>query len=487
MHPRTTNIPAKTSDVYRFSFESTGVLALDNEYSGFAVSPAHYIAFAERRRARPGSTICHFGRDDVKPLPTQPFTAYVGIDWADTKHDVCLQVAGNERREFDCIAHQVGCIDEWARALHKRFGGTIAIALELAKGPIVYALQKYDFFVLFPINPSTLAKYRQAFKPSRAKDDPTDAELALDLLLRHPERFTPLHPQSAAMRTLLSLTEHRRQLVGDKTRLTNRLTNTLKQYYPQALDWFEQHDTILFCDFLTRWPTLAQVKRARQSSLKAFFHAHNGRRPGVIDARLDSIKVAKPLTEDLGVIVPCRLHVQVLVEQLRVTLHAIDRFDHAIAELAPTLPDYSLFQGLPGAGPHLAPRLLAAFGEDRQRFQGADELQKYTGIAPVTERSGKTSWVHWRWQCPTFLRQTFVEWAAQTINKSFWAGAYYQQQREKGCSHQAAVRALAFKWIRILYRCWKTRTSYDESTYLNALRKRGSPLLHNLTLNPQNA
>jgi hypothetical protein len=148
----------------------------------------------------------------------------------------------------------------------------------ITKGPIVYALQKYDFFVLFPINPSTSAKYPEAFKPSRAKDDPTDAEFALDLLMRHPERFTALQAQSQDMHTLLSLTEHRRELVADKTRFTVRLTNTLKQYYPQAPDWFDQRDTVLFCDFLTRWPTLTQVKRARPASLKAFFYAHNGRR-----------------------------------------------------------------------------------------------------------------------------------------------------------------------------------------------------------------
>ena len=176
----------------------------------------------------------------MKPLATHQFTAYVGIDWADTKHDVCLQVPGNELREFDCIRHQLADIDQWAQSLRQRFGSPIAVARELAKGPIVYALQKYDFLVLFPINPSTLAKYREAFKPSRAKDDPTDAELALDLLIRHPERFTPLQPQSRDMRTLLSLTEHRRELVGDKTRFTNRLTHTLKQYYPQALDCFDR-------------------------------------------------------------------------------------------------------------------------------------------------------------------------------------------------------------------------------------------------------
>ncbi|MGA7178009.1 MAG: IS110 family transposase [Thiobacillaceae bacterium] len=417
----------------------------------------------------------------MKPLNISPFTAYVGIDWADTKHDICLQAADGSQREFDCIPHRVSLIDDWAKALYQRFGGSIAIALELAKGPIVYALQKYDFFVLYPINPLTLARYREAFQPSRAKDDPADAELALDLLLRHPERLVPIQPQSVAMRTLRSLTEYRRGAVADKIRLTNRLTNTLKQYYPLALECFEHRDTSLFCDFLTRWPTLAQLKQARQTTLRTFFHAHNSNRPKLIEARLQSIKVAVALTEDPGVIVPNRFQALGLVDQLRATLQAIDRFDRAIAELAPTLPDYSLFASLPGAGPHLAPRLLTAFGEQRERFPKAEDLQEYAGIAPVIERSGKKCWVHWRWQCPRFLRQTFVEWAGQTINKSFWAGAYYRQQRAKGATHQAAIRALAFKRIRILHHCWITRTTYDEARYLNALRKRGSPLLNSPT------
>jgi Transposase len=128
----------------------------------------------------------------MSPLSDQHFAAYVGIDWADTKHDICLQAAADTKREFSCIPHQATHIDQWAKSLHQRFGGPIAVALELAHGPIVSALQKYDFITLFPINPSTLARYREAFKPSGAKDDPTDAELALELLLRHPARFAPL-------------------------------------------------------------------------------------------------------------------------------------------------------------------------------------------------------------------------------------------------------------------------------------------------------
>ncbi len=176
-------------------------------------------------------------------------------------------------------------------------------------------------------------------------------------------------------------------------------------------------------------------------------------------------------------ITPFRLQVLVLAEQLRVTLQAIKRFDDEIANIAPRHPDFHLFSCLPGAGPSLAPRLLAAFGEQRDRYSSAAALQMYSGVAPVTQRSGKKTWIHWRWQCPRFVRQTFVEWAAQTINKSYWAGLFYNQQRAKGCSHQAAVRALAFKWIRILYRCWQTRTEYDEATYMMALKRRNSPLL----------
>ncbi len=182
------------------------------------------------------------------------FSAYIGIDWADTKHDICIQATNDEKRIFSVIEHKVDKIDEWVQTIQTHYSGTIAVAVELSKGPIVSALQKYDCFVIFPINPSTLATYRLAFKSSRAKNDPGDAELALDMLIRYPERFKALKPQSVEMRTLTSLVEERRHLVNDKIRITNRLRATLKQYYPQILDWFDHIDTYLFCDFVKRCP-----------------------------------------------------------------------------------------------------------------------------------------------------------------------------------------------------------------------------------------
>jgi transposase len=417
----------------------------------------------------------------MTPTSHNTFAAFVGIDWADAKHDGCLQATGAATRECFQLEHTPEAIDAWVTTLRTRFHGQpVAICLELNKGPLVFALRKYDFLVLFPINPLTLARYREAFTPSRAKDDPSDAALQLELLLTHRDKLQPLNPQSPTMRALEQLVAHRRRVVGDKVRMTNRLTSTLKNYFPQVLHWFQDKDTHIFCDFVSRWPTLKAAQLARRATLETFFRDHHVRSEDVIAQRRHAIKAATPLTTDEGVIAPNVLLVQALVAQLRVTLQAIADFDTAIAQRAQSHPDFPLFQALPGAGPVFAPRLLVAFGEQRARYTSAAELQKYAGIAPVTERSGKKSWVHWRLQCPKFLRQTFVEWAAESIRHSFWAQVYYQQQRDKGNPHQAAVRALAFKWIRILYRCWQERTPYDESVYLQALNRRGSSLIHNL-------
>ena len=332
-----------------------------------------------------------------------------------------------------------------------------------------------------PIDPIRLANLRKTFTPSGAKDDPTDAEFAMDFLLCHPKKLKALKPQSVQMSKLTYLVEARDRLKGDQSRFVNRLVQALKQYYPQPLDWFSERNTVVFCDFLVQWPTLEQVKRARRAKLETFFTDHNVRFAHVIEARIQAIKVATPLTHDEAVIQAHRLQVETLVEQLRLTIHAMKRYDTEIIAIAEQLPDYDLlFSSLPGAGNVLAPRLLTAFGEDRERYVCAQEVQKHAAIAPITKRSGQSTWVHWRWKCSKFRRQTFIEWSAQTVNKSAWAGAYYRQQRAKGSSHQAAVRSLAYKWIRILYRCWQDRTPYDESKYLEALRRSGSSLLKQL-------
>jgi transposase len=404
------------------------------------------------------------------------FAVHVGLDWADRKHDLCIQFSSGERC-FQAIDHSPESLDTWLKNLHKQVKGQIAVALELKKGPIVYALQKYPFVTVFPVHALSLARYRQAFWPSGAKDDPQDAELALELMLRYPKKVTPIEPSNSDIRLLQQLVEQRRQLVEDKRRFVNRLINTLKQYYPQPLEWFSHRDSPLFCELIIRWPNLQALKRARSSTIRSFFKTARGRGAANVEKRIVSIEQAIPLTNDSCVIEANALMAVCLAKQIKLVVDNIQAYDKRIERLFETLPDAKLFKSLPGIGPCMGPRMLAALGDNRERFHSAEEIQSYAGIAPVTERSGQKCWVHWRWQCSKFVRQTFVEWAAKTVQSSYWAEIYYQGQRRKGKSHQSAIRALAYKWIRIIYRCWKTRTCYDEAKYLRALKERNSPLL----------
>jgi transposase len=417
----------------------------------------------------------------MTPSAPHTFAAVVGIDWADATHDVGLQAAGAATRACFQLEHTPEAIDAGGTPLRTRCTGhPVAVCLERNKGPLVFAWRTYDFLILFPLHPLTLARYRAALTPSRATDDPTDAARQRALLLPQRDKLRPLTPHRPTLRALAPLVEHRRRVGGDKVRLTQRLTSTLQNSFPQARQWFQDQDTRLFCDVLSRWPTRKAAPRARRSPLETFFRDHHVRSSAVLDTRLHAIPAASPLPLDEGVIAPQALLVQALVSQLRVTLQAIETFDHAIAPRAQRPPDFPLFQALPGAGPVFASRLLVAFGEPRDRSASAAALQRYAGMAPVTERSGKKSWGHWRLQCPKCLRHTFVEWAAASTRHACWAQVYSQQQRDQGKAHQAAVRALAFKWSRMLFRCWQDRPPDNEAASLQALSSRGASLLHHL-------
>ena len=168
------------------------------------------------------------------------------------------------------------------------------------------------------------------------------------------------------------------------------------------------------------------------------------------------------------------IKVEQLIAQIRVLNHSIEIYEQKIQETFEKHPDAFIFQSFPGSGRQQAPRLLAAFGDDRNHYTEASGIAAFAGVAPVIQCSGKQSWTHWRWHAPCFVRQSFVEFAGSSVVWSRWAKIYYDKQRERGKQHHVAVRALAFKWMRILFRCWQDRVPYNEEIYLAALEKRGS-------------
>lgn len=404
------------------------------------------------------------------------FAAFVAIDWADAEHVWSLQSGVGQRRERGRVEHTPEAVEVWITGLISRFGNRpIAVAIEQSRGALVFMLSKYGQLHLYPIPPRAAAHFRSALFPSGSKDDPIDADLLLDLLLFHRQRLRRLDPDTEETRTLQLLVEDRRKMVNENTRQSNRLTARLKLYFPQILDWFDAVDSAMVGAFLQRWPTLESAQGARPKTLRQFFYKHNCRSEERIQQRIEQIRRAIPATRDVAVIRSATASVAVLIRLIATLREGVAALDNEIHHAAKAHPDFFIFDSLPGAGKIMVPRLIAALGSRRERFNSAAEVQSWSGIAPVMQRSGKTEWVHFRWACPKFVRQTFQEWAGHSIPWSDWARACYDQQRVRGKSHHAAVRALAFKWIRILFRCWQDRRAYSAQIYDNTIQARSGP------------
>jgi transposase len=412
-------------------------------------------------------------------MTEHPFDLLIGLDRSDAKADLAYIDTRSGRRWSQTLDTQPERLHDWLAQLRQDYPqAKIALCLEQPAVNLILFLETYAWITLFPINPITLQKFREAFVTSRAKDDGKDALHLVELLLTHHDKLKLWAPQDAQTRRLQQLVLHRRAVVDERTALTNRLQALLKQYFPQALELCgEDLWRPLATAFLLQWPTLQAVQKAKPAALKAFYHLHGSRSQDLLAQRLERIAHAVPLTDETALLDTFALRVQLICRQLQLVTRAVAQYDHQIAALFPTHPDYAIFDSLPGAGPVLGPRLLTALGAQRDRYTTAAALQRFTGIAPVTKQSGGKRVVHRRYRCPIFQRQSFHEYSKESVLWCRWAAAYYLQQRERGVPHHTAVRALAYKWQRIIFRCWQTHTPYDDAQYEAMLHKRGSPLV----------
>lgn len=404
------------------------------------------------------------------PAPT-PIVCWVGLDWADKQHCLVVRTAPGAEPRAHLVEHTPEALDLWFMELRRQHPqGRMAVAIEQSRGAVLYALMKYDFLAIYPVNPRCLADYRSAFKVSGAKADPSDADLLCELVGLHADRLRPLVVEDVPTRQLRLLVESRRTFVDERTALSNRLAATLKCYYPAALDLIGEDLTCpMALEFLRRWPNLAKLKAAKPSVIRSFCYAHNSRSQEKIEERLQTIKQAVALTEDPALVEPLQLQTQRLVVQLRVVNQTIDHYDAQIKKVFAQHSERWLFDPLPGCGPALAPRMAAAFGTIRANFQSANDLLCFSGVAPVKKQSGGQKIVQFRYARPIFLHQSIVEFAKCSVLYCQWARLLYEHKLRKGKSKWAAIRAVAFKWVRILWRCWQDHQPYEESTYLRSL------------------
>ncbi len=397
---------------------------------------------------------------------------FIGIDWADKKHD-CYVIDRQGNASHQELKHSPEDIEAWVSEMLGRANGKpIAIMLEQSNGPLVHALMFRDKVWLFPINPKQLARYRESY-PGGGKDDPTDAKYLARMLRERITTLTRWCPDDKDTRLLANLSQQRRKLVDSQTRLRLQLIAHLKAYFPLALELFgKQWQLPLLLNILKRWPDPRELRRADRRLVQRVLRDHSVRNEEKQTEIIDRIRSSQLLTQDDALILPAAMSVRLLASQIQQFQKTIGEFDARIAEAMKQHPKAHLFTSLRGAGPALAPRLLCAFGSQKDRWKDADSLASFSGIAPVTRKSGRQLQVQRRYACPKFLRQTFHEFADSARIYCPWTKARYRMLRDRGMKHHAAIRKLARSWIRILFRVWQTETPFDCNRYIGQLKKR---------------
>lgn len=391
----------------------------------------------------------------------------IGIDWADRTHVCCLFDQAKGTRHVIRVGSSPEDFGVWLDAVQTQYPqGRIVIALERPEGAMVEMIRYRSRFEIVPINPVVLHRFRQAFAPSGAKNDPGDATLIGEIVLTHPEKFEALMNQDPVLAALSALVKERRHWVDTRTGLLEELISVLKKYYPQALELAgENLASPMAGEFLLRWPDLLAAKKTNWSTLEKFYRRHHSGREDVLKRRRELLHTARIVCEHEAYLQPCRLHMLAIVRQIEAVSTSIAQFDAAIAELYAQAPGHDVIDSLPGAGDALAPRLWIACASEGPAPE-SETMQLKSGIAPVRIQSGNSKATCFRWARPRFLHQTWTEFAFHSLKDSVWARQYYQQRKDKGHGEGAILRGLAFKWIRIVARLWKDQRPYDESFYL---------------------
>jgi transposase len=368
-------------------------------------------------------------------------------------------------------------LDGWWRTLRAAHPqARIAVAFEQPAPNLLAFFAPRQPAAIYALNPSATWAYRRSLTVSRARNDQSDARDQALFVKNHLAELKTWAAPATTVVQLERLTLSRRKQVDARIALTNQLQAALKRYFPQALELM--HEDIwrpMNLEFLRKWPSAQKLQKVPLGKLRAFYHKHGSRSEARWTARSTLIGQLVPLAE-AG---PAdELEVGALIDQIEVLTASIARHDQVIAEMfeAEGLAAEQIGT-LPGAGPILAPRIYVALARHAPNCDDPESLAAAVGVAPVTDQSGKMHKVYRRLRCDNHTRQSFVEWVKESWKHSTWAEAFVRQRQKKGQGFHAIMRALAYKWIRILWRCWRDGVAYHEQTYIERLRQKGSPLV----------
>lgn len=420
---------------------------------------------------------CGFGpgRTPVNEQPTRPAgnhhrstwrtelsTRYfIGLDWASRAHAICIiDQLGTVVSRFE-VPHDQDGITQLLKRL-RSFKDAI-VAIERPEGVLVDSLLEAGLTVV-AVHPNIVKAVRSRYRTA-GKSDAGDAYVLADLLRTDGHRFKPLVPHAAEIKALRMLVRLRKDFVHTRVGLSNQLRALLQGLFPGAACIFADVDSPIALAFLREFPNPHKANALTEKRLQRFLteHSYCGRRP----ARdlLERLHRAPQAGVSADVAETTAVGVLAIVATLEPLVTQISDLTAKIEARLQELPDAQIVQSFPGSGAVTAAMILAKIGSDRERLQTPDQLAALAGVTPVTYASGKHRGVSFRWACDHELREAITCLADNSRKRSPWAADMYRRARSRGCDHPHAIRILARAWVRVIWRCWRDRTTYDPARH----------------------
>jgi len=402
---------------------------------------------------------------------------YIGLDWSEKEHHVCILNEAGARISQLRVPHSLSgfqCLDA-ERAKLNVPAQECLVALETNHNLIVDYLLDREY-VLYMIPPRATDGYRNRQRTSGAHDDASDAVLLASLIYTPSDRASlrRLQPNSALIQEMLGQVRLIEALRSSIQRQSNQLHACLVRTYPVALTLFSDLTLPLTLEFLQAYPTAQEARSLNREAFEAFCRAQGDHRRDLGARRYACLLEPMP-SAHAAAVAACREQIrvlaQVLLPQVRCRLQAIQRLQQLFHQHA----DAFVFASLPGAGKLLAPALLAKFGDQRERFGQAQEVQALAGTCPVTKRSGRRRAVLFRRGCDKEFRRLAQQFALASRRESAWAEAYWNEIRPRCASDSHATRILANRWLAIIWKLWQSRQAYDEAYHLQQRAQRRAP------------
>jgi transposase len=399
-------------------------------------------------------------------LTEVPVRLYVGDDWAEDHHDVeVMNEAGKVLAKKRLPEGAAGMSQ-----LHGLIGrhvpedaddAEVVIGIETDRGPWVAALIAAGYTV-YPANPLLASRYRERHAVSGAKSDGGDAHMLADMVRTDSHQLRPAAGDSPEAEGIKVVARTHKTMIWDRTRTVQRLRHQLREYFPAALEAFDDLDAPDALELLAKAPDPARAAKLTRAqvaaALKRARRHHVQDRTGAILAALRGEHLGQPAALTAAYAATVRSLVAVLV-----TLNEQVRFLEAqVKEHFGRHPDAEIYQSQPGMAAVLGARVLAEFGDDPYRYESAKARKNYAGTSPITRASGKKKVVAARFVRNNRLIDALMAWAFTSMLASPGARAFYDEQRAKGFEHNDALRRLANRLVGILHGCLKTGTVYDE-------------------------